>query len=70
MWARKNFKVGKLEIPSIGFGTFQLRQLDDLQLATVISTAFENGYRLFDLAEVYRNSKQIYLEFLKVNGIY
>lgn len=47
----------QLSIPSIGFGTWKILELDAAVLA--ISTAVECGYRLIDTASVYENESII-----------
>ena len=46
-----------LQIPCIGFGTFQIRKKSELENA--IKVAYNTGYRLFDTAVVYGNEKLI-----------
>lgn len=46
-----------VNMPSVGYGTFQLRQVENVHLR--IETAIKTGYRLFDLADCYRNSNDI-----------
>ena len=46
-----------LQIPCIGFGTFQIRKKSELENA--IKVAYSTGYRLFDTAVVYGNEKLI-----------
>lgn len=46
-----------LQIPCIGFGTFQIRKKSELENA--IKVAYTTGYRLFDTAVVYGNEKLI-----------
>jgi diketogulonate reductase-like aldo/keto reductase len=46
-----------LQIPCIGFGTFQIRKKSELENA--IKVAYNIGYRLFDTAVVYGNEKLI-----------
>ena len=46
-----------LQIPCIGFGTFQIRKKSELENA--IKVAYNAGYRLFDTAVVYGNEKLI-----------
>ena len=46
-----------LQIPCIGFGTFQIRKKSELENA--IKVAYNTGYRLFDKAVVYGNEKLI-----------
>ncbi|MEJ6400064.1 aldo/keto reductase [Nicoliella lavandulae] len=41
------------EIPMEGFGTYKITEQADMDAA--IKTAYENGYRLFDTAQLYNN---------------
>lgn len=43
-------------MPSIGFGTYQLKGEECIQ---AVKAALEAGYRHIDSASVYRNSKEI-----------
>lgn len=52
------FKMNNgLEIPSIGYGTYQIRQKSDLEKS--IKAAYESGYRLIDTAVMYNNEHLI-----------
>ena len=46
-----------LNIPCIGFGTYQIRKKSEIENA--IKIAYNTGYRLFDTATVYGNEKLI-----------
>ena len=46
-----------LQIPRIGFGTYQIRK--KLELENIMKIAYETGYRLFDTASAYGNEKII-----------
>lgn len=46
-----------IEIPSIGYGTYQIRQKSEIENG--IKTAFSCGYRLFDTAVMYNNEQLI-----------
>ena len=46
-----------LNIPCIGFGTYQIRKKSEIEKA--IKIAYNTGYRLFDTATVYGNEKLI-----------
>ena len=47
------------KIPKIGLGTFQLKNQTEEELRILLSNALQIGYRLFDLAECYKNSKMV-----------
>ena len=44
-----------IEIPSIGYGTYQIRQKSEIENG--IKTAYSCGYRLFDTAVMYNNEQ-------------
>ena len=46
-----------IEIPSIGYGTYQIRQKSEIENG--IKTAYSCGYRLFDTAVMYNNEQLI-----------
>ena len=46
-----------LEIPAIGFGTYHIRQRNDIEKS--LKYAYESGYRLFDTAVMYGNEHLI-----------
>ena len=46
-----------MEIPCIGFGTYQIRKKNELE--TSVKEAYKIGYRLFDTAVMYGNEKFI-----------
>ncbi len=46
-----------IEIPSIGYGTYQIRKKSEMENS--IKIAYDNGYRLFDTAVMYGNENLI-----------
>ncbi|CAK1555030.1 unnamed protein product [Leptosia nina] len=42
-----------MKLPSVGIGTYQVRNYDDIY--TLVESSLANGYKLFDTAAVYRN---------------
>ena len=56
-----------LNIPCIGFGTYQIRKKSEIENA--IKIAYNTGYRLFDTATVYGNEKLIGDAIKKLNKI-
>jgi diketogulonate reductase-like aldo/keto reductase len=46
-----------MEIPSIGYGTYQIRKKSEIENS--IKIAYDNGYRLFDTAVMYGNENLI-----------
>jgi diketogulonate reductase-like aldo/keto reductase len=55
-----------MEIPCIGFGTYQIRKKNELENS--VKVAYKTGYRLFDTAVMYGNEKYIG-ETIKKNNI-
>lgn len=63
----KNFRLNNnVEIPSIGFGTWQTPDGETAALA--VKTALENGYRHIDAAAIYKNEVSVGLG-IKESGI-
>ncbi len=52
-----------MEIPSIGYGTYQIRKKSEIENS--IKIAYDNGYRLFDTAVMYGNENLIGNAFIK-----
>lgn len=52
----KNLILNNIEIPAIGFGTFQTTGKDASQLTAY---ALENGYRHIDTAQIYQNEEYV-----------
>ena len=53
----KNLKLNNgVEIPIFGFGTYEI---SPSQTKDAVLSAFEDGYRLIDTAQYYRNEKQV-----------
>ena len=44
-------------IPQVGMGTYKVTEQEEIN--TVMSSAVENGYKMFDTASYYYNEKQI-----------
>ena len=54
---RKIILNNGMEIPCIGFGTYQIRKKNELENS--VKVAYNTGYRLFDTAVMYGNEKYI-----------
>ena len=54
---RKILLNNEMEIPCIGFGTYQIRKKNELENS--VKEAYKAGYRLFDTAVMYGNEKFI-----------
>lgn len=54
---RKIILNNGMEIPCIGFGTYQIRKKSELENS--VKVAYNTGYRLFDTAVMYGNEKYI-----------
>ena len=52
-----------MEIPSIGYGTYQIRKKSEIENS--IKIAYDNGYRLFDTAVMYGNENLLGNAFIK-----
>ena len=52
-----------MEIPCIGYGTYQIRKKSEIENS--IKIAYDNGYRLFDTAVMYGNENLIGNVFIK-----
>ena len=52
-----------MEIPSIGYGTYQIRKKSEIENS--IKIAYDNGYRLFDTAVMYGNENLLGNAFTK-----
>jgi diketogulonate reductase-like aldo/keto reductase len=54
---RKIILNNGMEIPCIGFGTYQIRKKNELENS--VKVAYNTGYRLIDTAVMYGNEKYI-----------
>ena len=52
-----------MEIPCIGYGTYQIRKKSEIENS--IKIAYDNGYRLFDTAVMYGNENLLGNAFIK-----
>lgn len=58
--------VNGVEIPKIGLGVYKMEPGNEMKMA--INCAYQQGYRLFDTAQMYKNEEALG-DALKVNNI-
>lgn len=60
----KYVKTGGIDMPSLGFGTYELTGSDCIKM---VKTALEIGYRHIDTAQIYRNEDEVGLGIMDSN---